>query len=176
MRVMNLLNSNCKKVRGAGRKSRQMLWEVQALTAVFPEVDWEEGFWHMHLPVPQSFIDSAKTPFGVRRLCAQALIDAVEHLRTIKPKLDIPIRVTALITLPRLWDSQIIIFFGESYFAGFFNRNNDYQKWAPLPEGRNLANEWQLRVPENLTVKGYREEITDDGDTYVSQLWYIGEL
>lgn len=153
-----------------------MVKDIIDLIGLFPEVDLNYGYWHMHLPFSQIFIDSSKTPSQVRRLCIQTLIDSVKHLIEIKPKLNIPTRVVAAINLPSLWHSQIIIFFSEDYFSSFFNRNNDYQKWIPLPDKRSIIQEWNLKIPDTFKVKGYKEEINDEDYKATSELWYIGEI
>lgn len=176
MRVMNLRNSNKKKVRGVKRKCNKMVKYVNGLTEFFPEANLDFGYWHLHLPVAQEFIDSIKTPHPVRRLCIQLLIIRAKHLIDIKPELDINIRVVACIQLPNLWNSQIIVFFGESYFESFFDRNNECQKWILLDSNRNISKELKVDVPSGLDVKGYREEIIDDDNKSISELWFIGEL
>ena len=78
--------------------------------------------------------------------------------------------------MPALWYSEIIVFFGESHFEGYFYRNNEYQKWIPLEDTRNIAKEWTLRVPKALKIKGYKEILTNDDSIYENELWYIGEI
>lgn len=31
-------------------------------------------------------------------------------------------------------------------------------------------------MPKNMKVKGYREEIIDEDDIFIGELWFIGEL
>lgn len=81
------------------------------------------------------------------------------------------------IDLPGLWNSQIIVFSGDSYFEGFFERNDQYQKWIPISKDRNFESEWGIHIPENLNVKGFNEVITDeDGEIHSGEIWFIGEL
>ncbi len=131
----------------------------------------------MHLPVDQGFIDSLKTPYQVRRQCVQTLIDRCEHLQRLKPTSDAPVRVVASISLPYLWNSQIIVFFGQQYFGTFFDRNSEDQSWTPLPESRSFVREWDLAMPASFQEKGYHERIRYDEDyIHESELWFIGEL
>lgn len=176
MRMMNLNGSNKKKVRGVKRKCKSFIKSIEELTEVFPEIEIDRGYWHLHLPVKQEFIDSKKTPSTVRKICIQTLIDRVQHLVEIKPNLDIRIRVIACIEIPCLWNSQIIIFFGDDYFKNFFNRNDQYQIWTPLPTKRNLQNELNLKMPVKLNVKGYSEKIKEEDYETSSELWFVGEL
>ena len=45
-----------------------------------------------------------------------------------------------------------------------------------MGEDRNIAREWNLRVPEQLVIKGYRELLVNDDSIYENELWYIGEI
>jgi len=176
MRVMNLRFSNKKKVRGAKRKCENMIKNINEVTELYPEIDLEYGYWHTHLPVAQAFIDSTKTPSYVRKICMQTLIDRVNHLIKLRPKTAEFSRVVTSIDLPRLWDSQITVFFDEEYFSNFFTRNNDYQRWTELPDSRNIIKEYNLDLPEGLMVRGYLEEITDEDYNAIDEIWFIGEL
>jgi len=178
MRVMNLSTGDGKRIRGLGRKTGDMVTGIQRGCATFPAGEEEPGwgFWHFHLPIYQDFIDSRKTPFGVRRLCAQTLIDSVASLVAKKPAAARGSRVIAFINLPGLWYSEVIVFFDEGQFRDFFVRNNEYQTWIELPAARNLAREWNLRLPPGFSVKGYREILVNDGESFENELWYLGEL
>jgi hypothetical protein len=176
MRIMNLRYTNKKKVRGAKRKSCLMVKTITKLTSSFPEIDSYHGYWHMHLPVSQIFIDSIKTPTSIRRLCIQTLIDRISYLIDIKNQLGISAHVVACISLPNLWNSQITVFFDEQYFSSFFERNNEYQKWIQLPKNRNLEREWSLVIPNNMNIRGFNEILTDDDYNSTTELWFVGNL
>lgn len=160
-----------KKVRGLKRKVKSMVKIIEQETIKFPS-DFYKGFWHLHLPVGQGFISSNK----IKRLCIQTLLDRAEHLVNIKPDTSEKTRVVVAVDLPSLWNSQIIVFSGESYFKSFFDRNDDSQRWIPLPKGRNIEREWQLTVPKNMKILGFKEEITNEEYQYVGEIWFIGEL
>ncbi|WP_028776771.1 DUF3916 domain-containing protein [Shimazuella kribbensis] len=165
-----------KKVRGLKRKTKEMILRLEESTMVFP-TDFYNGYCHFRLPVAQGFIDSCKTPIGIKRLCIQTLIDRAHHLMNIKPHNEEEYRVVVSVDLSGLWYSQIIIFKGESYFNGFFDRNNHYQKWIPLSKERDIEKEWRLSVSNDMDKKGYKEEIKDeDGSEYNGEIWFIGEL
>ncbi len=176
MRKINLNDSNNKKVYFVKKKCKAMVSAISEATSIFPDLDMQRGFWHLHLPVSQSFIDSSRTPSDVRKLCMQTLIDRTKHLIDIKPALDVKTRVVALISLPELWESQIIVFFGEDYFGGFFDRDDEEQRWTLLPFERSILKELDLKMPGGLTEIGYLEEINDEDGEAISELWFIGEL
>ena len=165
-----------KKVRGQIRKFKNMENNIIESTSEFPEIDLDYGYWHLHIPISQRFIDSYKTPVALRRKCIQLIIDRVEFLINNKLQSDIDTRVVACINLPSLWDSQIIVFFGDEYYKNFFNRNTEYQKWIPFSKERNIFKEWDLNFPSSMKVKGYKEEINEEDLSFEGELWFIGEI
>lgn len=173
---MSLKNSNKKKVRGTKRKCKSMIRSINDMTTDFPAIDMSRGYWHIHLPVSQEFIDSSKTPSKTRKACIQTLINRVCYLIDIKPNIDINVRVIACITLPKLRNSQIVVFFSENYYKNFFNRDSEEQKWKPLPSQRSISKEYNLDLPIGLSEKGYQEETVDENRKSKSELWFIGEL
>ena len=152
-----------------------MIKEIIACTSRFPVEYKDKEFWHLHLPVPESFIDSPRTPFSIRKLCVQTLIDRVSYLINLKPEDFKDCRVAASLSLPRLWDSQIILFIDRNYFNSFFNRDNEYQKWEIIQD-KNLLSSWRLNIPEKLKIKHYQEDLFDEDYHFTNQLVFIGEL
>lgn len=67
--------------------------------------------------------------------------------------------VVAAIYSTNLWNSQIIVFSGSSHFKGFFNRNDEYQKWIPFSKEKDIVSEWGINIPKNMIVMGFREII-----------------
>ena len=165
-----------KKVRGIKRKLNNLLERIEEHTTEFP-THFYNGYWHLHLPVAEDFIDFNKTPKKVKRLCIQTLLNRAKHFITLKPKDQEQYRVVVAIDFPRVSDSQIIVFKGDTHFKDFFNRNDDDQKWLPLANKRNILLEWGLSVPEDLYTLGFKEIIKEeDGYHYEGELWFIGEL
>ncbi|EAD1643240.1 DUF3916 domain-containing protein [Listeria monocytogenes] len=165
-----------KKVRGIKRKSNNMIERIEAKTLEFP-TEFYNGYWHLHLPVAQDFINSNKTPKKIKQLCIQTLLDRAEHLIGLKPDDKEKYRVVVAVDLADLWGSQIIVFKGDSHFKDFFNRNDEYQKWLNLPDNRNIQTEWGLSIPNDMKKSGFKEVITDeDGYHYEGEIWFIGEL
>lgn len=164
-----------KKVRGMKRKSNDMIKRIEASTLKFP-TEFYNGYWHLHLPVAQGFINSTKTPRKIKRMCIQSLLDSAAHLTELKPKDNEKYRVMVSIELPDLWDSQLIVFQGDTHFDDFFNRNDDYQKWLPLPENRKIHTEWGLSIPNGMQIAGFHQLILDEEYPYENDIWFIGEL
>ena len=164
-----------KKQRGLRRKCRNMVRRITEQTATFPQAHKGANFWHLHLPVARDFISSGATPFKVRRLCAQTLIDRAHHLAALAPS-DGGTRIVVAISPEDLWDSQIIVFFGSQYFDSFFKRDLPEQTWTTLNPNRSLQRCWNLELPADFGERGYQEEINAEDFQSQHELWFIGQL
>jgi len=86
----------------------------------------------------------------------------LRHCRSCNKRLPLPDAggVIAAIDLPRLFDSQLIVFFGQDYFSRFFTRETPDQMWVALPPHRSLEREWSLRIPKGfLRVGAIHEKV-----------------
>ena len=164
-----------KKIRGMKRKTANMVRRIEENAAAFPE-EFKNGYWHLPLPVGQGFIDSGKTSSGIRRLCMQKLLDSASHLMEIKPVGNETYRVVAMISLPCLWNSQLIVFKGDEHFVGFFDRENDYQTWIPLSDSEHAQMTWELFRPSRFQSMGYREISKQEQACYEREIWFFGDL
>ena len=163
------------KERGLHRKCENMVRRITEQTQVFPWPHEGSGYWHLHLPVARNFLRATNTSFGVRRLCVQTLIDRAHHLAGIAPVSKPSTRVVVAINLPELWNSQIIVFFGSSYFDTFFQRNTTAQRWTKIAGGRSLTKDWKTQVPADFSEIGYDEEIQDEDCAHTGKIWFIGQ-
>ena len=84
--------------------------------------------------------------------------------------------MVAAIDLPVIHDSQIIVFFSQEYFSGFFDRTSGEQVWEPLPAVRTIATEWELSIPQHFSIRGYSEHIKDEDYESTGEVWFVGEL
>ncbi|KAB2331593.1 DUF3916 domain-containing protein [Cytobacillus depressus] len=169
-----------KKVRGLKRKIRNFKRELNKLTMDFPD-DFSNDYWEIHLPHQGSYwINSVKTPFKVRRLCLQELINRTNHLIDKKPKDNQDVRVMLMIDFHYWWSTKIEIFSVKNDDEGFLFEEDSYTRWITLNENRNLAKEWGLTIPAGLKIKGIKEEIKDvelvDKEIFGGEIWLIGEL
>ena len=78
------------------------------------------------------------------------------------------------ICIPYVRDSQIIIFYNQKYYETFWNRHGDYQKWFKISDGRSLMKE--RNIVTDLKEYGFKEILTDEDYTSVSQIWFYGEV
>lgn len=154
-----------------------MVRDIEQLAMVTPAEHREGcGYWHAHLPVAEAFIDSPVTPRSIRRLCIQTMLDAANSLRTAQQQRGTDCRVIAAIDLPRLFESQLIVFFGQDYFARFFKRDTPDQTWVGLPPHRRLGREWSLRMPSGFSEWGFSETIRDEDFQSRGEVWFCGDL
>ncbi|MDK8642412.1 DUF3916 domain-containing protein (plasmid) [Niallia taxi] len=132
----------------------------------------ELGYWHLHLPWNQEYINFRNTPNKFRRAVMQILIDQMINLIQ-KDQADY--KTYTIISLPSLFDSQIAVVPDKTWFDGYFNRDTKEQRWLPLDKERNLIKEWNLSLPLNLDIKGFKELLLDD-EVFEQEIWFIGEL
>jgi len=69
-------NGSKKKLRGLRRRLNTLEKDVVSITNTMPDPNESSlGYWHLHLPFSQEYIDSIKTPNSIRRKLIQLLID-----------------------------------------------------------------------------------------------------
>jgi hypothetical protein len=154
---------------------------TESFRGFFPDQPMHRLFEEWKIPVPASLIDPPATTRHIQTRCTQELVLACHYLIEARPAHCSTMKVIALISLPEMFSSRVMVFFDEAYYADFFNRTGDVQVWSPLPVERNLAVEWGLSFPSGLSVKGYHELLQadpSDPDThdYTGEIWAIGEL
>ena len=163
------------KIRGVRRRCTTFDRRMRELTQSFPAPHDELGYWHLHLPIAQRFINSPRTPEGVRHQCAQLLLGAASRLRSVRAP-STTARVVAAVTTPDVSDSQLIVFFSLGYFESFFDRQGSEQHWRPLSDSRSLAREWSLSIPIGFSERGFHEHIQDEDYEHHGEIWFFGEL
>lgn len=170
-------NLSSKKVRGLRRRKKNLINTLHEMTEQLPNPsDYGLGYWHLHLPFDQGFINSNKAPNKLRKEIMQILINRVSHLKNLKTPSQEQYRIYTVISLPNLFDSQIAVIPDRSWFNGFFERDGQEQKWLPLNSYRDLIKEWKLNLPPGLEVKGFKEIISDEDYYYEGEIWFIGEF
>jgi len=173
----NFKNDYKKKVRGLKRRKEALINYISDITEHMPNPSESGlGYWHLHLPFTQSYIYSSKLPNKFRREIMQILIDRVSYLKSIKSKGQAEYRIYALVSLPNLFDSQLVVYPHNSWFEGFFERDSEEQKWLPLDKSRNLIQEWELNCPSDIQIKGFKEIISEEDYYSEGENWFIGEL
>lgn len=167
---------NKEKIRGARRKTVACFSRLEKLTNEFP-VSCTDRYDHYHMPCSNMLLDSPKTPAYTKSKCIKTIVKQLEKLRDTRPDEMNAARLVAVITT-KLSRAQIVIFFDESYYQGFFERDNESQKWTLLDDikAEKFLKNWGVDLPENMKIKGYQEELEDDDFSCKSKIWFIGEL
>ncbi|MGE6348250.1 DUF3916 domain-containing protein [Bacillus mycoides] len=159
------------------RKTKTLIKRIEDSTKAFPSTFYNDEYWHMPLPVLQTFIDSSKTPRKIKRLCIQTLLNQANQLMKMKPNDTNTFRVVVMISTSNLWGSQIIIFKNNNYFYNFFNRDNAFQKWIPLSNTSDFGHEWKISISNSVQTLHFQEIINDEDGFYdKGELLFIGEL
>lgn len=83
-------------------------------------------------------------------------------------------KVVALVACPHLWNSQIIIFYSQDYYKGFWDRKGQEQRWDNI-ENNEISLMKSRNIETDFDEKGYLETIMDRGAAIKSVLWFYGE-
>ncbi|MFR6100140.1 DUF3916 domain-containing protein [Longibaculum muris] len=158
-----------KKQRGQKRKLEKMFSYIDCF-----EPCWNQDVLYEHFHVPSDpFIERAKTSNQAKRSFYQKWLSTTKKFIEEKPQ-DLKFcKIVALLSIPNLWSSEIIIFFDKSYYESFFERHDDYQKWI-LIENDSFAKRQSLNI--DLCEMGIRQFINDEGDIFTNELWFYGEV
>lgn len=141
-------------------------------TVTFPK-EFYNNNWHFHL-----FLDlETKIDENVKRLFLKSILYGVNRLIALKPSDSFC--VGALFDPNDLFTSTIDVFTDKTVASEFFKRNDEFQKWIPLQNKRNISNELNLQT--ELFVCGFKTlELNDEDDSmshYIEgELWYVGEV
>ena len=116
----------------------------------------------------------------MKREVAQTLLDACGNLVNAKPAWAGAFRVTCLICVPDMFNSEICIYLDDNYFRSKIEEgisSNGVQSERIF--GRSLSAEWNLALPVGLAeigthfeFRGYEEGI----DAYSGDSWMYGEV
>ncbi|MDE6699500.1 MAG: DUF3916 domain-containing protein [Acetatifactor sp.] len=88
---------------------------------------------------------------------------------------DIPFcKVVAVLSVPHYWNSQIIIFYDESYFQSFWDRTGPEQFWTPVKQGNSFCG--SRNIATSLSEICYHERIVADQDVFEEDLWFYGDV
>lgn len=160
-----------KKQRGQKRKIRSLLNYIDQMQPFNNIADKYERF----LVPCGRFISSPKTSGKIKTAFCKAWIDKTAKIINEKPN-HLPFcKVIAVINENDLWYSKIIVFYDESYYASFFQRNSPEQTWKPIPRKSNSLLQ-RRNIKSCLEEKGYYETIIDKDLIHKSKLWFYGEV
>lgn len=162
---------NRKKERGQWRKWRALLQHINEMT---PFTSTDDRYEHFHVP-SDPFLQHSKTSGKIKTAFCKSWLAATETFLLQKPE-NLPFcKVVALLKVPNLWESQIIIFYCPAYYNAFWDRKDAGQTWEPLEDGApSFAAARNLQTA--LRERGYIETICNaDGTCSRFTLWFYGE-
>ncbi len=85
MNQLKFDNGSKKKVRGLRRRKKNLINTFNEMTAQLLNLShYGLGYWHLHLPFDQGYIDTIKAPNKLRREIMQILINRVSYLKNLK--------------------------------------------------------------------------------------------
>jgi hypothetical protein len=167
------------KLRGIPRRLRALASWARSFEGYFPsdELSKEEKYWNWKIPVDLRLVEGKQTSTAIQAECAQRLIDAAHRIYQAKPRGLKGIRVTGVVALPCMFSSEICIYTSERYFNEHTESGRNVLGEIAQIKDRSLANEWGLVLPEGFGELGVLRTSQDcDGDPYVSEYWYFGEV
>lgn len=72
-----------------------------------------------------------------------------------------------------MWESQIIIFYDEAYYKGFFDRKTPGQTWLEMKENASFIA--QRGVKSCFEEACYMETIQDEEELFEGRIWFYIE-
>jgi hypothetical protein len=137
----------------------------------------EENYWNYKIPVYRNLVEGKQTTKSIQALCAQQLIDAAHHIYKAKPQDAEYSRVTCVISLPCMFSSELCIYTSKEYFKEHTTEYTGRFGKIEKIQGKSLAQEFGLVLPEGFNELGVlRTDEDDDGTPYISEQWYFGEV
>ena len=140
----------------------------------------QRDYWNWKIPMPRALVSAPGARLPVQKVCAQALVDAAWRLSQASSPEMAHARVVAIVSFPDMFASEVCAFLSEDYFNGFCERDDDDQRWAPMPASNGLAARLGLRLPAGFQERGYwetcRDETADPPWITEGEVWLIGEL
>ncbi|RPD97562.1 DUF3916 domain-containing protein [Candidatus Pantoea deserta] len=177
---MRQLAVSDKKLRGIPRRLRSLKKWSESYISNFPTIadeDYSYGYWNVKIPVHFSLVQGKQTSRNIQSYCAQMLINAAYDLYQSKPADKDEIRVTCSIVLPDMFSSELCLFTSEEYFNMHTQPGNNIFGQLSLLHGRSLVKDFNLELPKGFAESGIlRACENDEGEIYLSEHWYIGEV
>ncbi|WP_082045908.1 MULTISPECIES: DUF3916 domain-containing protein [Pseudomonas] len=167
-----------KKLRGIPRRLRALARWKKSFSGYFPsQLTPEEKYWNYKIPVYRNLVEGKQTTKSIQAFCAQQLIDAAHHIYKAKPQDAEYSRVTCVISFPCMFSSELCVYTSEEYFKEHTVEQIGRFGKIERIQGKSLAQEFGLELPEDFNELGVlRIDKDDDGNPYISEHWYFGEV
>ena len=161
---------NRKKQRGQHRRLKAMFGHIDEF---IPFSNTGQKYEHFHVP-SSPFIEGNRTNGAVKTEFCRKWLETTEKFISQKPEEQHFCKVVAVLSVPNLWSSQIIIFYDEGYYDSFWKRTSPEQFWSLTKDkmsfckGRNIVT--------SLEERCYHEKIVEDDNIFECDLWFYGDL
>jgi hypothetical protein len=139
----------------------------------------QRGYWNWKIPVDVRLVEGSQATADVQRACAQLIIDGCASLLSVKPAWAAAYRVTGLVCLPNMFSSEICLYLDELYFRSKVDPDSTQDGHQERIEGRSLASEWGLTLPDGVAEMGtlWRYDASEDANDHdISDHWMYDEV
>lgn len=162
------------KLRGLKRRLRALDKWADSFQGYFPAEYADEKYWNWKLPVLDRLVGPPTTNIEIQTHCAKAIMRATDHLLEARPSECKHAIISALITYPHMFGSEICIFFDTDYFESFFQRNSEWQSLTPL-KTKELSKSLKFNLPNGFIQTGYIHKTKDEWEgkitTFKEEWW-----
>ena len=165
-----IMQMDRKKQRGQRRKLKAMFGYIDKFV---PFSDTEQKYEHFHVP-SSHFIESDRINGTVKTAFCRKWLETTEKFISQKPIEQDFCKIVAVLSVPNLWSSQIIIFYDESYYDSFWDRTYVKQLWTLVEDERSFCKD--RNIVTSLAERCYHEKIVEDDNIFECDLWFYGDL
>lgn len=163
------------KVRGVRRHLRSLQQWAEGADRWDPQPYDHLPYWHYKIPVLDRLVEPPTTHPNIQRQVINALLLAATKLAAQSQTAEWPYcRVAALLTLPYLFQSEVTVFFDESYYRSFYHQQH------LLPDTERPSQRFGLALPPTFVELGTQVEWdveTEAGEMikHAEQWWTLGQ-
>ena len=151
------------KLRGVERRLRALDRWADSFEGTFPVRRHGEPCWNCKLPVLDRLVAPPQTRPQIQSRAAAALLRAADRLRESRPAGAHDALVTALVTWPDMFFSELCVFLDEDHLGWFFTR--DESSGSLVPTSRpSLSRTLGFEVPAGFDERGYDFRHVEVGD------------
>ncbi|WP_332650091.1 DUF3916 domain-containing protein [Lysinibacillus sp. 54212] len=160
-----------KKQRGLKRKIKSIKSIIKENTSEFPADFYLDSYWNFRIPASRALIQYSSK---IQIQLAHFLINSTKELLINKPPKLKDALVTLMIKPFDFWESELIIHKDIDSYKSFYNRNNNFQKWVPIENSKELRDYIKVIRENNLQVITLEE--TNLGEEQKNIFFVVGEV
>ena len=163
------------KVRGIRRHLRNLEKWAEGADNWNPQPYEHLPYWHCKIPVLDRLVEPPTTNPRIQKQVINSLLLAATKLAEHGKTAEWPYcRSAVLLTLPYLFQSEVTLFFDESYYRSFYHQQN------LLPDSEKPSKRFGFELPPGFVELGTQVEWdteTEDGEIIKcgEQWWTLGQ-